>query len=72
MAVQELAGNWYFTFMQKQDTRNNFVKIHGTFGGAREKMIEKFGIKWAFQYSEKEWICKSGKTQEEEFHLTEI
>jgi hypothetical protein len=31
------------------------VRIKGTYAEAREKMVEKYGIKWAFQYSWDEW-----------------
>ena len=27
----------------------------GSYTTAREKMIEKYGTNWGFQYSEKEW-----------------
>jgi hypothetical protein len=57
-AVQTLPekSNWYFTFMQKQEHKNRYVKIHGTFFEAREKMVKAFGDQWCFQYSEEEFI----------------
>ena len=46
---------WYFTFGSGQKHAGKYVKIKGDYGTARQKMCEKYGIKWAFQYSEKEW-----------------
>jgi hypothetical protein len=68
-AVQALPvkSNWYFTFMQKHEHRNRYVKIFGSFGEAREKMVKAFGTKWAFQYSEEEFI-----PQIERFGLREL
>ena len=59
---------WYFTFMGCQgNLRNKYVKIAGTYSEAREKMCESFGIEWAFQYSEEEFL-----PQIEKYGLTEI
>jgi len=58
---------WYFTFGGCHSTPNAYVKIYGTFSEARQKMINKFGVKWAFQYSEKEF-----KGQPEKYNLYEI
>jgi hypothetical protein len=57
-AVQALPvkSNWYFTFMQKQEYKNRYVKIFGTFFEAREKMVKAFGDQWCIQYSEEEFI----------------
>lgn len=46
---------WVFTFGSGQQHAGHYVKIRGTYGGAREKMFEKYGKDWAFQYSEEEW-----------------
>lgn len=46
---------WIFTFGSGQKHSGHFVKIKGTFESAREEMFARFGKKWAFQYSEKEW-----------------
>lgn len=46
---------WIFTFGKNQPHAGQAVKIAGSYGEARKKMCEKYGIKWAFQYSEKEW-----------------
>lgn len=46
---------WYFTFGSGQEHEGFYVKIKGDFSTARGKMFEKYGNKWAFQYSEKEW-----------------
>jgi hypothetical protein len=53
---EEKEAAWYFTFCQKQTLlRNKYVKIFGTFLGAREIMFQNFGEKWGFQYSEEEF-----------------
>lgn len=47
---------WYiFTFGVGQLHGGRYVKVKGTYDSAREKMIDKYGIEWAFQYSEEEW-----------------
>ena len=46
---------WIFTFGCGQEFVGKAVKISGDFSGARRKMIDKYGLEWAFQYSEKEW-----------------
>jgi hypothetical protein len=46
---------WYFTFGCGQPHEGHFVKIFGTFDEARAEMISRYGLAWAFQYSEKQW-----------------
>lgn len=46
---------WIFTFGSGQQHAGYYVKIMGTFGEARQKMIDRYGLKWGFQYSEEEW-----------------
>lgn len=46
---------WIFTFGCGQEHAGRYVKIYGTYGEARQKMVEKYGSKWAFQYSLQEW-----------------
>lgn len=46
---------WIFTFGSGQQYAGRYVKVKGTFSSAREKMVERFGTNWGFQYSEKEW-----------------
>lgn len=48
--------NWYFTFGYGHAYPDGYVKIHGTFAEAREKMFERFGPKWAFQYDEEAFM----------------
>jgi len=59
---------WMFTFMFSQELLSGrYVKIYGTHRSAREKMVESFGVKWAFQYDyEKE------KDQIDQYELKEI
>lgn len=46
---------WFFTFDTGQDNYGYYVVIEGDYSEARDKMREKFGIKWGFQYSEEQW-----------------
>ena len=48
-------GNWYFTFGCGQERAGHYVQIFGTFGEARVEMFRRYGSRWAFQYSEKQW-----------------
>ena len=57
----EQEQNWYFTFCQNQSLlKDKYVSFYGTYNEARKKMIESFGMKWAFQYSEEDF---SGQPQ---------
>ena len=54
--IPEEEPKWYyFTFGHGQPNAGHYVKIFGTYGGAREKMFAKYDKRWAFQYSEEEW-----------------
>jgi hypothetical protein len=46
--------HWYFTFGGCHFHHNGYVKIYGTYGDAREQMVEWFGTHWAFQYKSAE------------------
>lgn len=46
---------WVFTFGCGHTYAGYYVKIKGTYAEAREKMVEKYGIKWAFQYPWEVW-----------------
>lgn len=46
---------WIFTFGCGQEHAGQCVMIWGTYGSARQKMVNKYGQKWAFQYSLVEW-----------------
>ena len=46
---------YYFTFGCGQEHEGHYVKIYGTYSEARRKMLDRYGEKWGFQYSEKEW-----------------
>jgi hypothetical protein len=50
----EIEQDWIFTFGCNHPHAQNYHVIHGTFEEARQKMVERFGTKWAFQYSSKE------------------
>lgn len=47
---------WIFTFLcDGTEKEGKCVKIKGTYGEAREKMIDKYGTHFAFQYPERLW-----------------
>ena len=46
---------YYFTFGHGHEHYGYYVKIKGTYAVARAKMFERYGDKWAFQYSEEDW-----------------
>ena len=46
---------WIFTFGQGQRYSGYYVKVKGTFWGARKKMSDAYGENWSIQYSEEEW-----------------
>lgn len=54
MAEQE--SYWIFTFGSGQEHGGYYVKIKGTWQSAREKMFDKYGKAWSWQYTEKEWL----------------
>lgn len=54
---QESEGEWWiFTFGCGQEHAGCYVKIKGSYEEARKKMFNKYGAKWAFQYSLSDWI----------------
>jgi len=59
---------WYFTFGCGSDDphRNCYTVIEAKdYADARKEMIRRFGVKWAFQYSEKQWMINP---QESEYY----
>ena len=46
---------WIFTFGSGQKHVGHYVIFTGSYNEARDKMCEKFGTHWGFQYSEQEW-----------------
>jgi len=57
---------WYFTFGHGQEHFGKYTKIYGTKMSAHNAMFNKFGAKWAMQYS------SEGKAGVVEFNLTEL
>lgn len=72
LRVKEKSQNWYFTFGFGQPHEGYYRVFKGTFSQARKKMFEAHGQVWSFQYSEKDWILKNGKTQAEEYGYKEL
>ena len=46
---------WTFTFGYGQQHEGMSVRIYGTFDSTRDKMFERYGSEWSFQYNEAEW-----------------
>lgn len=46
---------WIFTFGVGHSLEGKCVRIPGTYDEARQKMIDKYGLHWGFQYSAAEW-----------------
>lgn len=61
---------YYFTFGCGIDDphRNCYTIIEAeSYEAAREEMVRRFGIKWAFQYTEDEWFIDSQKDENYRF-----
>ena len=54
-SLEEPEQWWIFTFGCGHEHAGYYVKVFGTLRGARDKMFEKYGDKWAFQYSAVKW-----------------
>ncbi|WP_406543842.1 hypothetical protein [Pseudobutyrivibrio sp.] len=53
---KEEKGEWWIiTFGYGHEHEGKCVKIKGTYGEARAKMVDKYGIRFAFQYPEEKW-----------------
>ena len=48
---------YYFTFIMGDAEHHNCYHVEEaeSYGKARDKMVEKFGTSWAFQYDENQW-----------------
>lgn len=59
---------FYFTFLMGDVLYHNCYHVEEaeTYDEARDKMIDRFGTGWAFQYDESEW--KISKEQYEKFY----
>ena len=55
LKTEDTCNEWIFTFGQNHILRGHYLRIHGSYEEARERMIESFGTRWAFQYSADEW-----------------
>lgn len=64
---------YYFTFGFGQRYENCYHVIEAESKAlARSEMVKKFGLKWAFQYTEDQWYNEKGISQAEEYNLREI
>ena len=55
---------WYFTFGSGQRYAGKCVKIRANNSAeARKIMVGKYGTKWAFQYTEREWLAMENDPQ---------
>ena len=58
MADKTMFGvpQWFvFTFGDGQPHAGQYVRIWGTYTEARQKMVDKYGREWAFQYTNEQW-----------------
>lgn len=55
MANTDQGQWWYFTFGKGHEHEGHYVKIFGGYIEARTEMISRYGMKWAFQYSQEFW-----------------
>lgn len=46
---------YVFTFGDGQPNQGCCVRIKGSYAEARQKMIDMYGLNWAFQYSAEQW-----------------
>ena len=82
MAEQET--DYIFTFGvgkdEYGDKAGHYVKIHGTYESAREEMVKRYGMKWAFQYEADEyfsffeknpWVLRETELKEQENEHTD-
>ena len=64
---------FYGTFGMSNENKNCFVVIRAENRmKAREQMFDMYDNKWAFLYSETEWVLPDGRTQQETYNLQEI
>lgn len=63
----EKRQDWYFTFGSDHAHPYGFVCIFGTFMEARTEMQRRYGQKWSFQYTYKEFAG-----QVEKYGLREV
>ena len=52
--IEHIPEDWYFTFGSGQKHENCFTVIHGTYDSARKEMVERYGLNYSMQYSERE------------------
>ena len=48
-------SEYIFTFGCGHLNEGKCVRVQGDYAEAREKMVDKYGLKWAFQYPAEEW-----------------
>lgn len=57
-----IAKKWYFTFGFDHPYRKGYVEVYAEDSeAARTKMIDRYGLKWGFQYSESEFLGQPTK-----------
>lgn len=52
---EEQEQDWYFTFGASHAHPFGYVKVHGTFSSARDRIQAEYGRKWAMQYTAEEF-----------------
>ena len=49
-------SSWIFTFGHGQLYQGKYVRVYADdYMSARQKMVDRYGTAWAFQYSSDEW-----------------
>lgn len=71
--MEEKIKIWYFMFGMGHPHAGKFTRITGTWEGARQEMIRRYGRKWSHQYDAEKWFDeKTGLAQSDIYDLKEI
>lgn len=65
-------NEYVFTFGWGMPNGGHCVRIKGSYDEARSKMIEKYGLRWAFQYPASRWDAWLKDPDRARFMETEI
>lgn len=61
----------FFTFGMGQEFSGKYVVIEGTIEESREQMFARFGRRWSFQYTLKDWV-RYGESMASKWGWTEL
>lgn len=54
MTSTEKKQDYYFTFGSGHSYPNHYVKFFGTYSETRDKMVNRYGIRWCGQYAKED------------------